>query len=407
MGAESKTNGAAAPSADKPELTAGSGEFSREVMGGIFAKFGQKLPGEATKKTEAKAKEPAAGNQEQETPAGTETPEEKTAREAAGQQTEDGAPDPGETETDEQKAARETAEAEAAATAEDPEAKELNGETERIVKAKLKDLPEPQRKIAQSIINERIGAISAKSKAEAERLSARVVELTGELEAAKADKGPVVVQGIHPALLAETPEQIDRIATELDQAEDLLEPFRDTGIEADEDKGVPAFSPAQVRERLREIARERERMLPKARELLQKRAEAEAGLKTTFPAIFDPRTEEYRAAAELRKQLPELRRMPDAAVFVAKFVLGSQALAALAKPGKQAPAGADKKPATAKTTPATRKAPRAPGDGSAALGSVLDASGGQQPDADGAVRTFTQNRSRENLKGALRALVMR
>lgn len=397
MGAE-KTNGAAVAVAEKPESTAPAGEFSREVMENVFKRHGQKLPA-AVK--DAKVAVAADG----------ETAEAKATREAA-------EADALENETAEQKAEREAAELEARET-ETPEAKATreatqatSDETAKVVNAKLKDLPEPQRKIVQSIIDTAIARVSGRSKAEVERLGNRVVELTTELETARKNDGaPVVVPGLHPALLADTADQIDRYADELAAQEDMLDQYRDSGIEADEAKGQPAFTADQVRTRIREIKRERERILPQARTNLTKRTETETGLKTTYAAMFDPRTDDYRIADTLRRQLPELRRLPNAAEFVAKFVLGTKALAELQKPASERKAPLNGSPAAAKKVitkpPVIRKAPRAPGDGSAAHGSPLDDPRGQAPDAAGAVKSYTENRSRAGLLKAVGSLVFR
>ena len=112
---------------------------------------------------------------------------------------------------------------------------------------KLKDLPEAQRKIAQSIIDERIGKITAKATAETKRLGDRVVELTTELETTRKNANTtVVVPGSHPAMLLETPEQVDQYADRLDQNEDLLEGLKDTGIESDPENGTPGYTAEQV-----------------------------------------------------------------------------------------------------------------------------------------------------------------
>jgi hypothetical protein len=438
MGAEKKPGDAAPAAGAENSAGQGGGEFSADTMKAVFAKFGKKLEIAKTEGSRGDAEQGAAK---------TETPEQKAAREAAGAAGADPDAAARAAETPEQKAEREAAEAAAAAEAETPEEKatreaeeaaaretpeakaaaEQHAETEKLVRAKLKDLPEAQRKVAQSIINERIGHISAKAKAEVEtataetkRLGDRVVELTTELDEAREGGGQqVVIQGVHPAMLAETPAQLDRMADELDRQEDMLERFRETGIEADEARGIPGYTAEQVRARLRELARERERVLPKARELLTQRATADAALKAQLPELFDVRTEEYRAAAQLRKLLPEIRRLPNAAEFVAKFVLGTKVLAerqaaAAKKPGDgkngaaaaaAGGAGAPEKKAT--QPPPTRKAPRAPGDGAAGNGSVLDDPRSQQPDAAAPMKQFANTRSREDLKASVRALVFR
>ena len=122
--------------------------------------------------------------------------------------------------------------------------------------------------------------------------------------------------------------------------------------------------------------------------------------------MYDAKTEEYRTADALRKQLPELRRLPDGEAFIARLVLGSRALTERATntPGKKPASAAQPAKAKSPATPA-RKAPLAPGDGSQALGSVLDRPGSRQADSSSSVKRFTETRSRNDLKAALRGLV--
>lgn len=392
--------------------TGTDGNFTPDFMAEVFKGAGVKQPEQAAAKTEAQKKietDAAAAEEAKKRKEGKTQAELEAEAEALLK-----AEDEGEGKTDEEiKAAEDAAEAEAEAQAEEEAVAatqdEAGKETADVIKAKLKDLPEAQRKIVQSVIDERIGKISAKSKSETERLGSRVVELTTELEATRRQAGaPIVVPGVHSLFLVETPEQIDAYADTLDTHEDLLERVKETGIEADETKGIAGFTPEQVRFRLREIRKERERTLPQARALLLKRAESAAELKAKFPALYDATTEEYRTADALRKQLPELRRFPDADVFIAKFVLGTKVFAAAAKTATSGRRAAQAAPGAKKIdTPVQRRAPRAPGDGSGALGSVLDDASRRRPDANAAIKTYVKTGDRDDLENAVKSLLFR
>lgn len=395
MAVETKT-GTAAPETGWSAESAVDGKFTDSFLEGVFKARGAKMP--AAEKTaatqevttdETEKKEPAAGVTEAE--AST-----KTAKEGEGEQP--------------VKTPEELEQEAAAAAAGETTTDETAEKTAAIVGARLKDLPEAQRKIAQTIINERIGEITAKAKAEANRLGSRVEELTTELDAARKKVGaPASATGIHPALLLESAAEIDQYADALDAQEASLDQFVDTGIEADEAKDTPGFTPEQVRARLRQIQRERDRIIPQARTLVQQRAESVTAVKASYPELFDPKTEEYRIADSLRKLLPELRRLPDADAMIAKFVLGTKAFAGSKKtlPVNKAAATSAATEKTKKQTATTRKAPRVAGDGAAALGSVLDDPSHQQPDASGAINNHLQDRSRANLSKVVGALLFK
>jgi hypothetical protein len=397
-----KTNGEAAPAGDDrvPGSTA-AGEFSPDFMAGVFARRGFKVPAALQAQIDESEKPDPKDKSAEEN-------EETAADEAAAQAKAEGEAaetDKGELSDEEKAAAQAKAEPEAKKEPETAESKEL-AET---VKVKLKDLPEAQKKIVQSILDERIGAISGRAKAETERLGARVTELNAELEAIRKQGGaPIVIPGVNPLMLVDNVEQLDAHADALEAHEDVLDLAKDTGFEADEAKGLPGYTAEQVRARLRAVRKERERLLPQARELLTKRIANAAATKAVYPELYNPTTEDFRLADQLRKQLPELRRLENADSFVAKFVLGAKALEAREKtPTKKAPLAGAPKGKTATQPPATtRKAPRAPGDGSAALGSVLDDQRRQQPDSSAAVSTFVKTRTRGDLLKAVGSLLM-
>jgi hypothetical protein len=280
-------------------------------------------------------------------------------------------------------------------TAEEQAALELAKENAAYVDANLKTLPAPLKKQVQAVLDARIGKITATSKAEQARLEARVEELTAEVEAAQGKAGapaPVALPGVHPLMFAESTAVLDARLAEIEAFEDFAAEHAD-GYEGDEAKGLPAWTPEQLRKQVRELHRERDRVIPAARAKLVQRATADAALKQTFAPLFDRKSAEYAQAQAILKTMPELRRHPNASEIVAKIILGERALAALGKPKPAAP-----------TPAAVRRAPRVPGAGGAPRGSAIPRAAGGAG-ATEAGRKFAQSPTRATLRSVALSLL--
>lgn len=440
MGAKTSEPAEAAAAGPGQTNSAGAGEMSSEVMSGVYKRFGQKPPAAL----QDQGKKPAAATATQATekvtkpteqPAKVPAPVETAATDesgAAGDEPAAGAPAGGEQPTGEDAPQAGAGEGGAAGdepaagggegegapqgdpAAGDPQTKVLREEMAAALHSKLKDLPEETRKTVQSFMDERIGQITAKARSENDRLGARVTELTGELDSVrKTGPVPVVIPGVHPALLADSTEQIDKHVDQLDEFEDWAETNRE-GFNLPESEGYdekqPSYTGEQIRARLREVRRDRERVIPAARAKLTERAKVDEGLRAVLPAMFNAAAPEYAQAQAILKAQPHLRSRADQNLVIAQQILGQKALqqlqkrpaAAAKKPGDKAP---NTGPRPAIAAPA-RRAPRAPGDGAPALGSPLDQPG-QQPAADSAVKRFTKTGDRRDLVKAVGALVFR
>lgn len=326
------------------------------------------------------------------------------ASESEGAEGEGGEGEGGE-ETAEEKAERERAEAEAAKNNpgkadKDAAAKELA--------AKLKDAAPEVRKAAQAVVDQIIDSVVVKERAEKERLGSRVTELTTELEAAQKAKGPMVVGTINPVFMADD-------AATIDQREDAIEQFerwaakgiREGGVNLPDKDGYdetkPTYTVEQIENRLEQVLHEKKKILPAARANLQKRAEIDKALRDIYPAIFDPKTEEYAQVQQVLKVLPELKQFADYRVIALKQILGDRALAdLLAKRKKESsPKGNDKKQAT----PPKKTPPRAPGNGSPAKGSVLDPKSKQTAAPTAVKKVMADPTNKQAFKDAVGALV--
>ncbi len=388
-----KTKGEAAPK--KPAMV--EEDVSDDIMTAAASKLGVNLDfkpesgGEAEASTEAPEAEEAGEAEDGETAEAdsTETAEEKTTRETAEAAAREESPEAKAAreaeaeETDEEKDAREAEEAAAAETPEAKDAAALAAETKKFVNLRLKDLPELTRKRVEAAIGARIGPVIGKSRAEQARLEARVEELTDEVEEAKKSAtAPVNIPGVHPLELVATSAELDTRLEQIDAFEEFAADNPD-GTEGDPAKGIPPWTPEQIRGKMRELKRERDRVIPAVRAKLQARASIDADLKKSYPALFDRKSEDYRSAQALLKQMPELRRHANANVLIAQLIQGAKALADKAK----LPAAGSKPAATE-----PRKAPRVPGAGSSGRGSPISTpAGAGKTNAAAAITRLNQN----------------
>ena len=226
--------------------------------------------------------------------------------------------------------------------------------------AKLKDLaPEVQTRV-QEVINKQIGRVVAKERAKSDELSTRVEVLESENAELKSKGGTATVQlpGVHPLMMAESEADIDRRLTEIDAAEDFAIKYADGYPGTEGNPNDPPMEASEIKLRWRELQRERDRVIPAARRLLQERSAHEADLKKALPTFFDRKSEDARALQAKLKLMPELRRHANATVLAVQLILGERAMAA-----------AKQKATTTKLNP-QRTAPRLPGSGSPAKGSA-------------------------------------
>lgn len=358
-------------------------EVGHDIMAEAAARLGLKVPKARTaeQRAAAEAGDNAGRREEDDLPPGA-TAETETATETEEEETER----KGEGETQTQDSTATTADT-------TPEAK-ADAEATATAVAKLKDLAPELRTRVQGILDTRIGQIRAQSsekitaaESKAAELETRVSELATELEETKSRGGaPVIVPGVHPLFLANTEAEIDGRVEKLEAFEDWADANRD-GVEGDGTPENPGYTAEQIRARLREIRREKERIVPEARKLLAARAADEAAVRATYPQAYDPKTPEYRARLQVFKALPELRRLAQPHTLALQIVLGEKALADL----RAAKATKETKPLP--------KAPRVPGAGGAAKGAVVTHTR-DKPATSAATKTYVKNKSHASLVSA-------
>jgi hypothetical protein len=273
---------------------------------------------------------------------------------------------------------------------------------------KLKDADPEVRKLAQAAVDEFIDKVVVKQRAETDRLGSRVTELTTELETEKKNKGPMIVGNVNPVFMADDAAPIDEREAKIEEFERWAarnaNGYNLPGSE-DYDEKKPSWTAEQIESRLTQLLHEKKKILPAARENLQKRAEIDKALRGIYPAIFDPKTAEYAQVQQVLKALPELKQFADHRVIALKQILGDRALAdLLAKQKKESSPTGQAKPKGSATQP-KKPAPRAPGGGSPAKGGVHDHKSKQTAAPQAVKKVMQDPKDKTAFRGAVAALV--
>lgn len=212
-------------------------------------------------------------------------------------------------------------------------------------------------------IGKRIGKEVGKRKEAEESLAEErkyVKELEQKLETARTERDEerageaATARGVHPLFAAESEADLDEREEFLWRAERFCTKHRDDGYTGAE--GEESFTKEQITDRLLEVREERERILPKAREVLRKRAEFDAVVKTEYPESVDSRSEMAIEMRRLMRGIPGLRVRADAKLMIADMIAGRTARKAKGngdgKPKPKAKTTAKPKPGVpAKGTP--------------------------------------------------------
>lgn len=396
-----KSSAPAKPAAAKPAAvaptSAAQGDIGDDILALAARRFGVAMPA---------TEEPAPGTEDdadhsnateddgaQPTAEGEETPEARTTRL---QQAEGESDDDYEARLDAEGLTRDDVPAAAEPTEDEKKAAAQKARDE----ADLKKLPEPVRKTVQAIIEKRIGRITAKTAAERDETASRITDLEAQLaEAQAAAEGKpaqaTVIGTVHPLLLDPSEKAIADYEAGVEKFEDWLIQNEDgyEPTEAELAQGFKAATRVQIRQRLREVQRERTKLVTDARAALTARTSSEAEAKKLLPALFDAKSPDYQAARSLLREQPELKRFPDYQLRLAEILLGRKALAALRT--------AAVKPKTATPPP---RASRAPGGGSAARGG-FDAPRTRGAAPVAAVQTAIKQPTIENKRAAALAVL--
>lgn len=291
---------------------------------------------------------------------------------------------------------------------------EYAADTAKLLNTRLKDLAPEQRKVVEGIIGARIGQIVAKERTERERLGQRVEELAAENQQLQASKGPRIVDAtVHPTELIESPDELTARTEKLDEWLDWADDHKD-GIEPVGEPGEEGYKPGHTKDEIRDQARkwrkEKEQLIPRVRETLRARAQGDAVLRQVMPEMFDPKTNEYRFAQQMLQQLPQLRRFADFRGILAQQILGTKLLndryEAFKK--KAAPGNGGQPDEKAKPKPGVtlrKPAPRAPGSGTPAKGSVVARELDKPAAAQAVSKVYSDPTNRKAFNAAVESLL--
>jgi len=270
-----------------------------------------------------------------------------------------------------EKEAEEAAAAEKAAATDDKGEKDTENEDdddrtdeEKKADEKLADkLPSE----VQESVNRRIGKEVAKRKTIETQLTAETAKIEtlqeriDELEAAgpEASAAPANVPKI---FLAENEAQLTKREDHLWEVEKFCTRYKEgyigTGTEED-----PQYTAEQIQERLLEVREERERYLPKARDMIKQRQASTTEARKQYPDLANPKSELALRAKSLFRQVPGLRMLPNAELLIGDMLAGREARQAKGTKTTTPPA----KPATTiKTKPGEKVVKPAPAEPSKA-----------------------------------------
>lgn len=197
----------------------------------------------------------------------------------------------------------------------------------------------------QKVFDKRIGELTGKSKRaeeEAERERTRATELDARVKEQEQELldlrkgGAAQAAGVPKVFLATSEE-------ELQAREDYLwgvEQFcrrHESGYEGDGTEANPSVSADEIRERLLAVQEERQRYLPKARDMVRERAKLQATVKTVYPELLDPKSEDHKQMEKILRAYPAMRTRPDVELLIGDLLAGKKAREAKATGKKPAP----------------------------------------------------------------------
>lgn len=238
---------------------------------------------------------------------------------------------------------------------------------------------------AQHALNKRIGKEVAKRKkletdlatAESAREAAETRAAELEQQLAERDNTPSVARGEDPLAGVQTPQDLERAATNaesvLDWCDEQLSRLRrnpqaveaqlkKAGVKLAGEDGAEDYSPESMEEWLERTRKRADKTLrvhvPRKQEHIKQSAEFDRKAAEVFPWFKDPKSEQYKTAMAVVKTLPEIKRLPHWKITAGVYVLGIEKLKELqAAAAKQAAATPPKVP----NLPGKRKvAPRVP-----------------------------------------------
>jgi len=208
------------------------------------------------------------------------------------------------------------------AAAEEKAAKDEEGKDEEGKDHSLP--PEVQEKVDRRIGKEVARRKEAEELLEAERtLSKELTAKVSDLET-KGREGPAGSGTENRLLLADSEAELEKREDFLWRVEEFCEENRD-GYEGKGTDQDPSYTAEEIRTRLLQVRRERERDLPRAREMLKRRAAFEAVTREAYPELADPRSDLSAEANRVLARVPGLKALPDYKLVLGDLLAGRKA----------------------------------------------------------------------------------
>ena len=244
-------------------------------------------------------------------------------------------------------------------------------------------MDDTQRAYVEALVAEKDSEISSAQQAK-EAAEAEAAALRTQLETTK--RPPLAVMGVHPIMLAQTPQQIEEQDAQYAAFEKWAVENWDGSpvVEARGDQpAVPAFDAAQIRKRYQEIKELRTKLVPQARAALTARVQMTEAVKTVYPALFDSKRTESKVVTAMLGNYPELEAViPNFHLVAGDALLGEALRKVLADPKNKCNAQAKNFLATVPELKGLINLPTAPAAG-AASPRPLPALKGATPKAPG------------------------
>lgn len=215
----------------------------------------------------------------------------------------------------------------------DPDRKKLSPELQKVFDKRIGELTGKAKRAEEALEGERTKATELEA-----RLNAQEQELLDLRQGTAAQAA-----GVPKVFLAGS-------ETELQAREDYLwgvEKFCERhpgGYEGAGSETDPSYTADEIRERLLAVREERQRFLPRARALIRDRQTAQESVKTLYPALLDPQSEDHQQMETILKAYPAMRMRADAVLMIGDMLAGRRARAAKAAGGRPAARPAPKVP---------------------------------------------------------------
>jgi hypothetical protein len=204
---------------------------------------------------------------------------------------------------------------------EQPESPESPEEPEAAEEPEKPDEPEFTPEM-QAAFDKRVGKEVRRRKELEEKLSDRDAKIA-DLELKLESKPAAVPANVHPLEMAESMDEFDKYEAKLDQQIETLEEYAEDGYEPEDGEGQ-SYSAAEIHKRMRQLERERSRVLPKIRKKVEENLSARAAAAEAYPDLKQADSELSRSLRNLTNAHPALKSIPNWPLRLADMLQGEK-----------------------------------------------------------------------------------